>query len=222
LVFGQHGEVTPSYWPLFDLTLRTERLSLRSPTDHDLPPLLDAVDAGIHDRDVMPFSEPWTDAEPEQRRQHTAQYLWRQRAGWSADDWHLVLAVFEAETLIGVQGLFAKRFPVLKEVATGSWLTRRAQGRGFGKEMRAAVLQLAFEGLGAEIARSAAFVDNPSSLGVSRSIGYRENGHNREAPRGTPNTLLNFELTRDEWLARRADLPRAEISGLNGCLAMFA
>ena len=207
---------------MFDLTLRTPRLWLRPPTDDDFLQLIQAIDAGIHDPQVMPFSMPWTDIEAGPRGQQSAQFWWRQRAGWSSDEWHLMFAVFHDDVVVGAQELFAKRFPVLKEVATGSWLTRSAQGQGFGKEMRAAVLQLAFEELGAEIARTAAFIDNVSSAGVSRSIGYRENGRYQEAPRGTPNTMINFELTRDEWLARRGELPRAHISGLDGCLSMFA
>ena len=87
--------------------------------------------------------------------------------------------------------------------------------------MRAAVLKFAFESLGAELARSAAFVDNPASAAVSRAIGYRENGRSREAPRGVPKERLNFELTRDEWLQRRDSLPRATIIGFDAAREMF-
>jgi RimJ/RimL family protein N-acetyltransferase len=87
--------------------------------------------------------------------------------------------------------------------------------------MRAAVLQFVFEELGAEIARSGAFVDNEASLAVSRSFGYRENGFARAAPRGTPRTTVNLELTRDEWAARRHSFAVAEVSGLDACRSMF-
>src|SRR5437763_4192141 len=134
----------------------------------------------------MPFSIPWTDAEPAERRLASLQFVWRARAEWKADDWHLPFGVFRNGRLIGVQALYAKRFGVMREVETGSWLTRAEQGQGFGKEMRCAALQFAFAHLNAEIARSGAFVDNPASTAVSRAIGYRENGRSREAPRGTP------------------------------------
>jgi hypothetical protein len=39
--------------------------------------------------------------------------------------------------------------------------------------MRAAILWLAFAGLGAEYAVSGAYLDNPASLGVSRRLGWR-------------------------------------------------
>ncbi len=210
-----------SFWPLFDLRLVTARLVLRAPTDDDFPGLMAAIDSGIHAPEEMPFSAPWTDTAPEARARTSAQFWWSQRAGWSPDGWHLGLAVLRDGQAIGVQDVAAKDFKVLREVTTGSWLTLGAQGQGFGKEMRAAVLQLAFEDLGAEVARSEAFVDNSSSVGVSRALGYRENGFSRAAPRGTPRAQVHFEMTREEWLARRDQLPRAEISGLRACLAMF-
>ena len=109
----------------------------------------------------------------------------------------------------------------MREVATGSWLSRPYQGLGFGKEMRTAVLHLAFECLGAVVARSAAFVDNPASAGVSRSLGYHENGSYRHAPRGRPKVVVNFELSHDEWSLRRAGLPPVAVTGLEPALDMF-
>lgn len=53
--------------------------------------------------------------------------------------------------------------------------SRRARPR-IGKEMRAAVLSLAFDHLGAEVASSGAWEWNATSLGVSRALGYVDNG----------------------------------------------
>ena len=210
-----------SFWPLFDLQLVTNRVVLRPPRDEDFPGLLDSVDAGIHDPAEMPFSVPWTDVEPRVRRILSAKQWWAQRANWTSDDWHLDFAVFLEGRPVGVQSIFGKHFPALKEVSTGSWLTSSAQGRGIGREMRAAVLQLAFDGLGAEIARSGAFVDNHASLAVSRAIGYRENGRRREAPRGVPKDLIDFELTRAEWIEFSKSFEPAQVLGLAGCIHMF-
>lgn len=210
-----------SFWPLFGLELRTPNLVLRTPRDDDFEPLMDAIDAGIHPAETMPFSVPWTDEEPAARRRSTAQFLWRTRATWTEDDWHLPFAVLYQGRPIGIQDILARQFRVLQEVETGSWLSRPFQGRGLGKEMRAAVLQFAFEGLGALLARSGAFADNSSSIGVSQALGYRENGRHREAPRGEPKVMVDFELTRAEWIRRHDELPRAEILGLQAALAMF-
>ena len=213
--------MTSQFWPLFDLQLVTKRLVLRPPRDEDFAGLIDATDAGIHGPEEMPFSVPWTDVEPSARRIMSAQHWWAQRANWTSEDWHLGLAVFLEGRPVGVQSILGKHFPTLKEVSTGSWLTKSAQGRGIGREMRAAVLQLAFEGLGAEIARSGAFVDNPASLAVSRAIGYRENGRRREAPRGVPKEIIDFELTLGEWREVSKGFEPAQILGLAGCIHMF-
>jgi RimJ/RimL family protein N-acetyltransferase len=211
--------VAHPYWPLFDLRLRTERLELRLPTDDDIGALVEAIDAGVHDPATMPFNIPWTDAEPVARRRSAAQHWWGQRASWQPDDWKLGLAVVVDGRPVGVQDLFATGFPVLRQFHTGSWLTRSVQGRGIGREMRAAVLHLGFAGLGAEAALSCAFADNPASLAVSRALGYEENGRGRAAPRGEVREQVSFRLTREAWAATpRIDV---EVEGLDGCLDLF-
>ncbi len=74
--------------------------------------------------------------------------------------------------------------PADREIDTGSWIGLRHQGRGIGTEMRAAVLQWAFDHLGATQARSAAFVDNVASLRVSEKLGYRPDGGVVQVRRG--------------------------------------
>jgi RimJ/RimL family protein N-acetyltransferase len=62
--------------------------------------------------------------------------------------------------------------------------------------MRAAVLQLAFAGLGAEVARSGAIAGNPQSLAVSRKLGYEVVGSHTVSPRGEPLEHTDIELRR--------------------------
>ncbi|HVF21069.1 MAG TPA: GNAT family protein [Mycobacteriales bacterium] len=210
-----------TYWPLFGLTITTPRLVLRPPADDDFPGLLAAIDAGIHDPAVMPFSMAWTDKPRAERERDSIQWWWRQRAEWKPDDWSLPLGVFLDGRAVGMQDVNGKQFSMLRVVETGSWLTREVQGQGLGKEMRAAALQLAFEGLGAEVAQSGAFTDNARSLGVSRSLGYVDNGIKREAPRGAVQEIQNVRMTRGTWLDRRSSYAPVELSGLDACRAMF-
>ena len=208
-----------SAWPLFGLELRRQDLVLRPPTDADFPALLDAIDSGIHPPEVMPFSQPWTDAAPAVRRRAALQFWWRGRATWTPQQWNLLLLVERDGQAVGVQEVFARQWDVLRQVGTGSWLTRSAQGQGVGKQMRTAVLDLAFHHLGAVRAHTEAFADNAASAGVSRALGYRPNGSSWEAPRGTPQELLGFVLDRADWLARGA--PETQVMGLDACLPDF-
>jgi RimJ/RimL family protein N-acetyltransferase len=129
------------------------------------------------------------------------------------------MMVKEADTVVGVQGMIATDFTIKRQVGTGSWVGQGYQGRGLGKEMRAAILHLAFAGLGAVRATSGAFEDNAASLAVSRALDYVENGDDIGAPRGTPVRQIRLLLTRENWEKnRRADI---QIHGLEPCLPMF-
>lgn len=64
-----------------------------------------------------------------------------------------------------------------------------------------------------------AFVDNRASAGVSRALGYRDNGIGRASPRGQPIDTLRFRMTADDWRSRAR--PRVEIEGLAASLDLF-
>lgn len=206
-------------WPLYDLRLRTPALELRLPTEDELVALCQVAKAGIHDPASMPFGVPWTDKPSPRFEREFLQHHWGIRAQWSPQRWHLNLGVFADGQPIGFQDVGADNFAVLREVITGSWLGQAFQGRGYGKEMRAAVLHLAFAELGAVTARSGAFADNPSSLAVSRALGYEDNGVTRSAPRGEPRDQIVLRLTRERWQAHR--YCEVEVTGLDSCRDMF-
>ena len=81
----------------------------------------------------------------------------------------------------------------------------------------AGVLTLAFDGLGAEAARSGAIQGNPQSLGVSRKFGYEEIGSHQVSPRGEPVDHVDLELRR---AAFRSPVP-VEIVGLRPLAPLF-
>jgi len=207
--------ISAEWWPLFDLRIRTPRLELRLPTDDDLEDVVALVAGGIHDPDEMPFSFPWTQHDPPDLQRFALQYHWRVRAETTPEQWALPFSVFEDGQMIGQQDIAADGFARRRVVGTGSWLGRAFQGRGAGREMRAAVLHLAFAALGAERAETEAFVDNPASLGVTRSLGYRPNGESIYDRQGKPVRMLRFVLTRAAWEENRRD--DIEVSGLDPC-----
>lgn len=206
-------------WPLFDLRLRTGPLELRLPAESELPAFSAVVGAGIHPPDEMPFGIAWTD-EPSPARERASYQWWMSaRARWKPDDWVLTMGVWEGGRPVGFQDLRGHDFPVFRTVGTGSWLGREFQGRGVGRLMRQAALALAFDHLGAEIAESEAFLDNPASNRVSQAIGYKPNGYGQLAPRGVARQTQRFRLTLDGWRSRRR--PEVEVEGLDACLDMF-
>jgi RimJ/RimL family protein N-acetyltransferase len=192
-------------WAPFALRVKCGRLDLRAITDGDIGPLVDLVREGLHDPAEMPFSYPWTDAPAEDLPRNTAAYYWRSRAGFGPDDWILDLAVRLDGELVGVQGMRATNYSVVRSGETGSWLGRRFQGRGIGTWMRQVFCAFVFDYLDGEEITSAAFRDNPASLAVSRKVGYVSNGVSREQRR--PGELVISEklvLTPDR-LVRRSE-----------------
>lgn len=212
---------TPHLWPFFDLVIRTPSLTLRLPTDEQLVALTGVIAEGIHDPEWMPFDDPpWTDESSPQRERSWLVRQWAARAAITPDQWRLRFGVFDlAGEPLGMQDVLAATFPALRTVSTYSWLGRSHQGRGIGKEMRSAVLHLAFGEFGAERAESSAFEDNLGSAGVSRSLGYEENGTEWGLRRGRPEMLLRFVLTRENWELQARD--EIIIEGADTCLELL-
>lgn len=189
-----------SIWPLFGLKLTTPRLELRPITDQDIPAAVAAARSGIHEPGRNPFSMPWTELPEDELGPNMARWYWRCRAECSAENWTLLLGIWHEGRFVGCQDIGAKDFSQLKAVSTGSWLQQSVQGRGLGKEMRAAVVLWAFDWLGAEVAESEAAAWNDASLGVSRSLGYELNGITRKAWGTKVETLQHVRLTPETFI----------------------
>lgn len=165
--------------PMLGLRITSGPLELRGLTDDDLPALCALAEEGIHPADRMPFYFPWTEAPKGELARNTAQFHWRARAAFSPEAWALHLGVWHEGELVGAQGFETQNYLVTRTGETGSWLGQRFQGRGIGTAMRRAICSFVFDHLdGAEVT-SAAFLDNPASLAVSRKVGYRDNGVSR-------------------------------------------
>jgi RimJ/RimL family protein N-acetyltransferase len=199
------------HWPLFDLEVRTPRLTLRYVDDELGHQLCELMALGVHDPAFMPFVIHWTDLEPPELQRSAYRYWWRCRADTAPAAWSLNFAVVADGRVVGACGLVADHFPVLRTFETGSWLGLAHHGQGLGTEIRHACLHLGFEGLGAEVATTGAYTDNGPSLGVTHKLGYRPNGRFSTLRRGAPDEIERFRLDRADWEAiRRSDI---ELSG---------
>lgn len=204
-------------WPFFRLSITTPRLELRYPSLEDLDELARRAAEGVHEAGAMPFLYPWTEAGPAERARSTLQYHFRQWGELSPDKWSLDFVVVLDGQVVGTQALTGTDFAVLRQAGSGSWLGRRFQGRGIGTEMRAAVLHLAFTGLGARYAVTEAFEDNHASIAVTRKLGYQEDGITLHKRQGRPVVMRNFRLPRERWRPM-ADI---EIHHLTPCLPLL-
>ncbi|WP_017539852.1 GNAT family N-acetyltransferase [Nocardiopsis halophila] len=206
-------------WPLYGLRITTPRLELRLPDLEELDALASVAAGGVHDPERMPFRTPWTDAPPAERARSVLTYFWKAQAEWRPEDWRLQLTVFADGSPVGIQEIAATDFAVVREVSTGSWLGLPHQGRGLGTEMRAAVLHLAFAGLGARAARTAVLDGGAASRRITERLGYRSDGADRVAVRGTARSEERFVLDRAAWQSHRR--VRAHAEGVAACAAML-
>lgn len=193
------------YWPPFGLRIACGPLSMSPVRDDDLPQLVDLALAGIHDRARMPFYFPWTDAPDDELPANTLQYHWGQRAGMSPGRWSIEFAVRYDGEFVGCQGISTTNYLVTRTGETGSWLGRAHQGKGIGTVMRRAICSFMFDAMDAREVTSAAFVDNPASLAVSRKVGYRENGVVRLERRPGEMALNQRLSVTPDTLSRPAD-----------------
>jgi RimJ/RimL family protein N-acetyltransferase len=179
--------------PLLDLRITAGPVEMRGITDDLLGPL-GKLATDIHAADVMPFTFPWTLTPAPALPLEVAQYHWGKRAGFSPAAWTADLAVHYDGQLVGCQGLTATDYLVTRCAETGSWLSRRFQGRGIGTAMRQVICAFAFDCLDARCITSSAFSDNQASLAVSRKTGYADNGAELRNRLGQPATLRRIIL----------------------------
>jgi RimJ/RimL family protein N-acetyltransferase len=195
------------HWPLFDLEVRTPRLTLRYLDDALAAEVVAVAKRGVHDPSTMPFLVPWTDVASPQMEQEAMRFYWRTRSSVRPEAWNLQFAVLVDGDVVGMCDLSAERFAVLRQFTTGSWLGLDHQGRGLGKEFRAAALTLGFDGLGAEFALTGAWHDNAASRGVTESLGYVETGRRRMLRRDAPDEQVDYQMAREHWATiRRVDI----------------
>lgn len=205
-------------WPLFDLRIRTPRLELRLPTDDDLVALAGVVGAGVHDLTFSPFLVPWDELPSPALERQFLQHWWKVRGSWSLQDWTLGLAVVADGRPVGMQDVTGRNFAHRRVVVTGSWLGLPHQGRGYGTEMRAAVLHLAFAELGALVAESGYAEGNAASARVSEKLGYVPNGVGIHAYGEARRVEQMVRVTPETW---SRDLVPVTVEGLDACRGLF-
>jgi len=207
-------------YPPLDVVVATPRLKLRGATDEALEELVPVVREGIVRADELPFDDPISHYEESPTREwRWLRAVWMARARVEPSFWRLPLVVEVDGRVVGMQDLIAEDFRTFGVVTTFSWLAAQARGKGTGREMRAAILHLAFAGFGAREATSEAFLDNDASNAISLSLGYEDNGLNWATRRGEPCQLRRWLLPRSRWEAtRRADIT---LSGVEECFPVF-
>ena len=209
--------MTYTYWPLFDLRVSSPDLMLRPVTEADLAVIADLLPDDVEQDPAL----TWDVGDPRISRGIIAhQSYWKAVGTWRPGAWRLSFAVCAAGQILGIQELEGNDFPLLRTVDTASFLVPGARGRGYGQQMRRAVLALAFGPLQAQAAITSAWHDNHASLGVSRALGYRPHGESLHARGHRADVMRHMRLPRADWLAGGAG-DQIRISGFEACRPLF-
>ena len=203
---------------MFDIRLTTPDLVLRHLTEADLGTLGAILPDDV---ELNPASTSYPGLDPVRNRGVVVhQDYWRARGTWRPDSWELTFGVFRDRELLGYQGLEGDDFATLRTVDSSSFLVAAARGLGLGKQMRAAVLALAFGPLDARYAITSAWRDNHASLGVSRALGYVDNGITAHRRGDAAGEMAHLRLTRARWLSS-GWAEAVSVDGVDGCLPFF-
>jgi RimJ/RimL family protein N-acetyltransferase len=213
-------------WPPAGITIRTPDLLMRPMSEPDAAFLAAAIPADVEQNPNLPTYPGLT--EPVARRVTALQEYWRNRGAWTPDEWCLTFgawlrtprAGFQTPRFIGTQTVEGTDFRRLRVVDSASLLLTGHRGKGLGKQMRRGVLTLAFGHMGAIAAVSGAWHDNAASLGVSRSLGYEDNGIDLHRRGDGTDLMQRVRLTRESW-ERSGLADGIEVAGVEPALPFF-
>jgi RimJ/RimL family protein N-acetyltransferase len=205
-------------WPLFGVQMKMGDVSLSPVSEADLPVLARMLPP---DAEQDPASSMLDGLSiDENRRRILLQSYWRSWASWAVESWYIFFRVTAGGRLVGLQTLEAEHFPMLRTVDSSSWLVPEARGKGIGLAMRTAILALAFDHLRGDAAVTSAREDNLASIGVSRHLGYEDNGTSKSLSPSGPCILRHMILHRDSWLSSGHGTA-VEVRGLGACASWF-
>lgn len=207
-------------YPPLNVQVHTPALSLMGATDELLARLVPTVRKGIATEPPWPFDDPMSlYKDSPEREWGWLRGVWAGRGRVSDSFWRLYFVVVVDGEPVGMQDLVGKNFSAFGTVSSFSWLGPDVRGRGLGREMRQAVLHLAFEGLGAREAGSDAFFDNHASNRISATVGYEPNGLDWDTRKGEAAAINRWRLTREQWVKGRRD--DISLVGVDDCLPVL-
>jgi NAD(P)H-dependent FMN reductase/RimJ/RimL family protein N-acetyltransferase len=212
------GVTNSRYWPLADLRVTSASLLLRPMAEADLTTVADLLPDDV---DLDPAATRYAAFDDRTNRGVVFhQAYWQCYGTWRPESWKLNFVVLADGEIVGWQQLEGEDFLRLRTVDSASFLVPEVRGRGYGKQMRAAVLALAFGPLDAQAAITSAWHDNHASLGVSRALGYQPNGEDFQARDGSADVMAHLRMARADWLASGLG-GDVRIDGFDACRPLF-
>ena len=168
------------------VTLTTERLELRAPSEGDI----EAIEAACQDPEIP----RWTTVPSPYTREHAEDFV-RQVAEWWSNGAETVWGIFADGELVGMIGLHdIEQHHTGGHAEIGFWVVAAARGKGYVLEAARAVVDWGFSELGLVRIAWRAVAGNIPSARTARALGFRYEGLQRQ--------VLTSSRGRDDgWVA---------------------
>jgi L-phenylalanine/L-methionine N-acetyltransferase len=138
-------------------------------------PVSSADDAAVHEMRRQPTVIEFTTSLPSERLEATRRFL----ESFGPDD-HVLVAECRAR-VVGLAGLHVKRGKQRHSAEIGMLVHDRYQGRGVGRKLLQALLDLADNHLGLVRVELEVMADNPRAIRLYESCGFEHEGRKRRA-----------------------------------------
>ena len=171
--------------------LDTPRLRLRKARRDDLDAIRRNVWSDASLAETMLWTPTLTREDAEARMTRTLAY----QAGYPA----YFVCLRDTDEPIGFAGVWEKEPGAWEE--SGICVAAAHQGRGYGRELLAALVELVFAGFGGKVFRYECFRDNLRSAALCRGLGfmYRSSADGVRERDGYRYVCDTYELTREMW-----------------------
>lgn len=205
---------------LFDLAVVTPRTALMLPVYDDLQSLLSLAAGKIVPPEPQPgwdFVGEWAQVPPPQFQENFILQQWRVRNSFSPESWALSLALLSEGGLpMGMITAWGHNFLQNRSARIAFWTLPEWRGQGLSKEAHRGMLQLLFQGLGAQEVWLRHHPADAISDHIASSLGYLQGGLERaEDNRGIE--MVRRSLPRSAW----RPVSGVEIVGLESSLSLF-
>ena len=181
-------------------TLETKRLTLRPMCTEDIPAFVPLLDDFEVVKNLTHVPHPYTEADGRTFIERTEE---KRGAGLSLN----YAVLLGGESFIGfctanIEGESGDRYPGSREL--GYWYGRPFWGQGYATEAAQAVVEHAFDVLGATALTSGFYVDNPASGRVLEKLGFKQTGTAERncLSRGCTVIATEMLLTREAFAGR--------------------
>ncbi|PIN89616.1 hypothetical protein COU60_03330 [Candidatus Pacearchaeota archaeon CG10_big_fil_rev_8_21_14_0_10_34_76] len=187
------------------MILETKRLILRPPKKSDWKDIVEGAGNIEVSKNLSLVPHPYTKKDAQKWIKGTIK-KWKKK---DKKDITFFIELKSERKIIGVTSIHNIDMKD-KKATTGSWLNKKYWRKGYMTEAKIPVLDFAFNKIGLKKIETEAFVENISSNGMSKKLGFKKEGLLRKTTvskaTGKVHDANTYGLMKEEWVQTRTRL----------------